>query len=138
MLGSFHKLRLHLGVGRWSEKLVVYYKKVQTRDVRGQKMPKNANVICESSLSSNSVDLPKDLLLRYFNLWQKLITCMIYLLLFKLDQPFKLHRSFDTFLQSPFAKFSRVAFLRGLMYIYLYHNGYYTQSVLIRNAAKSH
>ena len=25
-------------------------KKVQTRDVRGQKMPKNANIICESSL----------------------------------------------------------------------------------------
>ena len=24
-LGSFHKLRLHLGVGRWSEKHVVYY-----------------------------------------------------------------------------------------------------------------
>ena len=24
-LGSFHKLRLHLGVGRWSEKRVVYY-----------------------------------------------------------------------------------------------------------------
>ena len=24
---------------------------MQTRDVRGQKMPKNANVICESSLS---------------------------------------------------------------------------------------
>ena len=24
-LGSFHKLRLHLGLGRWSEKLVVYY-----------------------------------------------------------------------------------------------------------------
>ena len=23
-LGSFHKLRLHLGVGRWSEKCVVY------------------------------------------------------------------------------------------------------------------
>ena len=25
------------------------HKKVQTRDVRGQKMPENANVICESS-----------------------------------------------------------------------------------------
>ena len=24
-LGSFHKLRLHLGVGRWSEKHIVYY-----------------------------------------------------------------------------------------------------------------
>ena len=24
-LGSFHKLRLHLGVGRWSEKHVIYY-----------------------------------------------------------------------------------------------------------------
>ena len=42
---------------------------------------------------------------------------MIYLLLFKFDQPFELHRSFDTFLQSPFAKFSKVAFLRGLMYL---------------------
>ena len=29
---------------------IVYYIKVQTRDIHGQKMPKNANVICESSL----------------------------------------------------------------------------------------
>ena len=39
-----------LGVGRWSEKCVVCCIKVQTRDVRGQKMPKNANVICERPL----------------------------------------------------------------------------------------
>ena len=39
-----------LGVGRWSEKRVVYYIKMQTRDVHGQKKPKSANIICESSL----------------------------------------------------------------------------------------
>ena len=48
-LRSFHKLSLHLGVGRWSEKGVVYY--IKSRDVGGQKMPKNANVICASSLT---------------------------------------------------------------------------------------
>ena len=42
-----------LRVGRWSEKRVVYYKKVQTRGVHGQKIPKNANVICEMPLSVN-------------------------------------------------------------------------------------
>ena len=29
---------------------VVYYIKMQTRDVHGQKKPKSANIICESSL----------------------------------------------------------------------------------------
>ena len=49
-LGSFHKLRVHLGVGKWAEKLVDYYVKVQTRNAHGQKFSKNANVFCESSL----------------------------------------------------------------------------------------
>ena len=48
------KITFALRVGRWSEKRVVYYIKVQTRDVPGQKMPKNGNVICESSLTNTA------------------------------------------------------------------------------------
>ena len=47
-LGSFHKLCLHLGVGRWSEKHVVYYIKSANQD---HMWSKNANRICESSLT---------------------------------------------------------------------------------------
>ena len=55
-LGSFHKLCLHLGVGWWSEKRVVHYiRSVNYRDVPSQRMPKNANVICESSPTCQNV-----------------------------------------------------------------------------------
>ena len=42
VLGSIHKLRLHLGVGRWSEKCKIYYTKSAnyggTHVVKCQKM----------------------------------------------------------------------------------------------------
>ena len=38
-IGSLHKLRLYLGVGRWSAKCYIYHSKsAKYGDVRGQKM----------------------------------------------------------------------------------------------------
>ena len=51
LLWSLHKLRLHLGVGRWSEKLLdLLHKKCKLGGYVHGQMPKNANVICEGSL----------------------------------------------------------------------------------------
>ena len=51
LLGGLSLITFALGVGRWSEKHVVFYIKVQIRDICGQKIPKNANVICKRPLS---------------------------------------------------------------------------------------